>query len=708
MFHRLNVPSYYGGLPAGFDYINTPSLSGGSGAPAYMDNKKAGGPNDGTYMVAFGEDATSNFANRGIKAVSENTDILDDLLRRDLAISARTANVTAGSPVSSVTITGQVFVATFGTPNNQDQRDQLISVLDSNDEEILDSSGAKVVAISIVDNNVSSTNLVGTQASGFFGTPTINFNTSIPAGVTYRIYYGERSNLASLPQNAFTTIKIRGAQEVSADIERTLRSLHSSYETTWDAPWDASIRSLTQTGLDGRYRLSTVDTSDPYSANSAGAGGYIKRDGPAPYISQPAYDLSQFGQIGGGAYYPDPIMASWRLTSQRTNVASNYNNSFGGDVGLFQESPFHSTSDVNEHAGDRVAGPLVYDVTPRTFTASTLGGNQVITRITPNFLATVNPDATNTVDGRRTVQVSVSDYLRDGSGNIAIRSTDLIEVSEPGTGVIIGVFRVDTVLSASRMTLRTLPGAYPHIGAANTASNVLLRWLQPTMQLGGRYRDATDGSQGFPYFTVAAPSPAVNAWSSNRGTLNAVFLSAIMDRTLISGGGGSLYNSMAWGGFGSSGYWFVSGQLDGDGSISTTGGKQRFNIIGRRTYNYALGEGGRSVVWDPYVNGSQVHIYTSSALTTVSPVVFSVSTTSGYIPTAGDEFDLFFTVLATTAPGTLSITWPSDFVFSGNDDEVPDGYPIFGPSPATITIHYKFRYLATPSATGWYATRTDF
>ena len=249
-FHRLNVPSYFGGLPAGYDLINDPThvSVGGTGVAAFADGQKVGGPNDGTYLVAFGEDATSEFANRGMVALATNTDILDDILHRDIAITTRTSDVTAVGAVASVALTGQIFVGASGTPNNAEQRARLISVLDSNDNEIIDSTGATVAASLIHDG--SSNNVVGTQASGFYNSPTVNFSPSIPNGTVYRIYYGERSNLATLPVAAFTDIKIRGAEEVDGMIERQLRDLHApSNLQAWDAAWDSTIRALASAGL---------------------------------------------------------------------------------------------------------------------------------------------------------------------------------------------------------------------------------------------------------------------------------------------------------------------------------------------------------------------------------------------------------------------------------------------------------------------------
>lgn len=244
MFHRLALPTYFGGLPPGYDYLNNPQdpTVGGSGVPALVDSVKSGGPNDGSYFITFGEDATSRHANRPLAALGENTDYLDDLFHRDLAVTVRTTDVEAESPVGSIVLAGHVFVGESGASNSQAQRDRLISVLDDNDNEIVLEDGTKVVASLIHDG--SNNNVVGQEASGFFDTPTVTLNANIPVGVVYRVYYGERSNLAELPQDAFTDIKIRGAQEVDASVQHLLRTLHASTGQEWNGPWDATIEEL--------------------------------------------------------------------------------------------------------------------------------------------------------------------------------------------------------------------------------------------------------------------------------------------------------------------------------------------------------------------------------------------------------------------------------------------------------------------------------
>lgn len=302
--------------------------------------------------------------------------------------------------------------------------------------------------------------------------------------------------------------------------------------------------------------------------------------------------------------------------------------------------------------------------------------------------------------------MAATDIIRDSSGNATFRMGDLLQVTAYPSEKVIGTFRVSMYSSNNRLLLRTLSGAPATIGLSGTASSVHLRWLQPTMQLGGRYRTAADPSQGYPYFTVAQPSPAVNNWGLNHYDVNAVFLSAMTDRTLS---GGPSYNAMAWGGYATSGFWYMSGFLDGDGGISVTGGKQTFNIIGRRYGNFIVYEGGRAVNIDPYVNGSQIHIYTSGALHTVSPIQVAIDTSSGYVPTSGDEIDIYLVITANTSSGTISMTWPSNFIFSGGDDStVPDGYPVFGPSAPAIAVHFKCRYVSTPSLAGWFIMRSDY
>lgn len=698
MFHRLTVPTYLGGLPSGANYLNTPSLSGGTGIPAFMDGRKVGGPNDGTYFAAFGEDATSAFINRGMKALGENTDYLDDVLHRSIALTARTNDVVS-TGIFHFQIAGDVFVGSLGTPNTAGNRAALISVLDANDNELLDAAGFAITVSGI--ENGGGLNVVGTEATGFYNTPTIMLSSSIPAGVTYRVYYGYPGTLAELPQDAFTTIKIRSAQEVSAGVERMFASLHTAVPNSdWSAPWAASISSLARTGLDGRYRLTSTDPG-PTPMNVPGAGSLIYRDGAALTMALPAFTMTDLGSHDSP--YPDPIMACFKVSMWTPTIGHSFDTSIGGDVGLYQEAGFHSTGDVADFGIRNVAGPLVLEATPRDVRADTMNSGVTLSRISYNSIATLNPDAGTTNAARRTVQLGTGDYLWSVNGYWSVRKIDLFELTEVSTGLVLGTFCMDSYSSRTRMVLRSMSGALPYIAPSGQAVQVRVRWLQPTISIGGRQRPAADPYSGIPQFLVAPPAPLTESYDLNYTDVNAMFMSSLGKR-LPTATNERLYDALCWGGFDQYGFMYERGQLKGDGGIVTSGGRQRLNFYGRRTMTWTVSNGGRTVSYDPYDHGGQLQIITNGALTVASNINFAVDTaSSGYSPVDGDEFDVYFSI----APGTLgpiSVTWPADFALPQQDGVLPPTNTGSG----SLLVHFYFRRVNIGSTHLWLGRRTDY
>ena len=208
-FHRLVVPTYFGGLPGTHDYINDPSANGDPGAPAPADAKKGSGPNEGTYFVAFGENATTLNTNRGMTALSENTDYLDDAVHTPVASAVVTASATPGAPVASEVVAGEVFVGESGTTNTANNRSSLVQVLDSNGYPlVIDVAGVRT-AIKVSAITDGAINVVGTEATGFYNGPTVEYTPSIPAGTTYRLGYYARNTLMGLTQGALTRLNAR-------------------------------------------------------------------------------------------------------------------------------------------------------------------------------------------------------------------------------------------------------------------------------------------------------------------------------------------------------------------------------------------------------------------------------------------------------------------------------------------------------------------
>lgn len=220
-FHRLTVPSYFGGLPGTHDYINSPSLNGDPGSSAPADAKKASGVNQGSYFVTFGEAATSSDVNRPAHALSENTDYLDDAVHRDFAQPVVSATVTPGSPVASFVITGSVYVGAPGVTNDQRTRSGMVAITDGNGQPLTILSGGVYVAVkaSLIHDGASN-NVLG---NNFYTNPTVNVSPSIPAAQAYRVVSYQHSSLIAVDQGALSRFNdgVAGAEDLWA-FARTL------------------------------------------------------------------------------------------------------------------------------------------------------------------------------------------------------------------------------------------------------------------------------------------------------------------------------------------------------------------------------------------------------------------------------------------------------------------------------------------------------
>lgn len=217
-FHRYITPSYFGGLPVTHDLINV--VSGGTGTgdgSAIVTGQKAGPhPNAGTYFVAFGEDGTSGHANRGLAALAENTDFLDDIVHADQSVPAVSATVVPGAPVAAAVIPGDIFVGSPGETNDQRTRSGLVAVLDGDGIPLHVLSGVTYVPVLVSKiQDGGGTSVLGTS---YFSGPTVEFTPEIPSGQAYRLAYYTRSNLKSQLPNAYTRLAngIRGNEDLWA------------------------------------------------------------------------------------------------------------------------------------------------------------------------------------------------------------------------------------------------------------------------------------------------------------------------------------------------------------------------------------------------------------------------------------------------------------------------------------------------------------
>lgn len=305
-FHRLSVPSYFGDLPAGYDYINNADTPL---AQAAADHAKTGGPNAGTYFVAFGEDATSLNANRPVKALAENCDLLDDLFHRDIAVRAKLAATSSGTTTASITVTeaGQ-YVGEAGTPNTAEGIATFAEVLDANGDPVFSTAGSQVRITSITG---------ATPGGGFSAAASITYNLtpSIPASQVYQLVYSRRGNLGTFPVDQLAQLKSRSTLGARTHYA-------GSSPTTWK---DTS--SLGASSVDAALTRIVYDLSDTAGASKigyAGSGATTWADGVALGASSVEGALTRvltdLGSGNGSHKIQSAALPNWK---DGNNIAAN-------------------------------------------------------------------------------------------------------------------------------------------------------------------------------------------------------------------------------------------------------------------------------------------------------------------------------------------------------------------------------------------------
>jgi hypothetical protein len=485
-FHRRTTPTYVGGLPSGYDYINNPPLNGDPGAIVVADGKKSSGVNQGTYFVAFGEPATSSNTNRGLNALAENCDILDDYVRGAQPVMRKFDVAGGGSVVASVVLTSTAAYVGSGsdspaTVNDQATRNRLFKVVDQNDNEI-EVSGATVQVTAVHDGGGG--NYIGNVVGGFVANPTLDFNPPIPAGVNYRIYFGFRRNLVEIltqkPGEYFYE-QVRTAHRVDGDVQALFRTLHNAAGTgTWNAAWPSTVDDLRYGGFDRTYRNGSAKPSsspdtDRYTLNAstAGAGAWLKRDGRA---------VSYY--TDNAAMYADPTQALQRLVFTDTTQSR-------GSVGLLIEgSRRDGYAGIYAGESDRFGGLasfLAVDV--RRNTGSVHASNP-LTRIIAGSSVTLTTPDTNTITGEAVVELPAGQYFRKTTTTSEIAlAYDMIRLRFTQAAVVHVRDYVITHFGSSadstsllKARIRCLDGTVPDFTGASSAT--VVEWLRWSVGIG--------------------------------------------------------------------------------------------------------------------------------------------------------------------------------------------------------------------------------
>lgn len=201
-FHRFVTPTYFK-IPVGDDLINVVSGGTGAGGSAFANAKKVGGPNTGTYFNAYGEEGVSANFNRGLRALAENCDFLDNIVHTDIATATfDTGGPAPGGGTAFHDLAGTPLTIFMGVPGNENNAVGLSSVmrvLDSRGNDIIDPATGRIVRVWYTDQAALDDPLPDMWVPA--ATVRVYFTPAIPEGVSYHLHYGIRSELATSISN---------------------------------------------------------------------------------------------------------------------------------------------------------------------------------------------------------------------------------------------------------------------------------------------------------------------------------------------------------------------------------------------------------------------------------------------------------------------------------------------------------------------------
>lgn len=718
-FHRLTAPAYFfsggGTVPTGYDYLNTPSdpSVGGSGVPTPVDGIKSGGPHDGVWFVAFGEDGTASNTNRANYALAENTDALDDVVQGTIPVITWENVAGPGSPQSTIVLSGDVFTGKTGDllldDSDPELLNKLVKITDQEGVE-LETNGGPIRPILIHDG--TSTNVVKTTADGFYTAPEVLLNQSIPAGQDYRVYWGRRSTVRDTATGIYNSNwfiePLRAVSRVDYQVRAKLRELHAAPAAgqAWNGVFDSNIRSLAAAGLNERYRKATAEPAGFITGNynTPGVGAQIVRDGQAVEIVFPVTDW----QVDSNLPMPDAALAMIKFTPDTAASTSSFANGVGGDIGIYREVGDRSSDEVaNEVSHNFAFGALMQEGIAHDIRASSLsayppapGSYNVYTRISTLAVGATNPDSGATDTDKKTIELGAGDFFEDPSGNTAINVIDLIEVIDDGTGAVIGTFRVASILSQTRAVLG-LPTGFgttlePDFGPA--ANPCRFRWIQTVFRIGG-----TDDARAL-FTTGGGNADSISLPKTITWPLVAVGRSDVAIGATNNTTQKSFAKAFAWGGWerdDTSGPISsdLHGFLYGDGSIVTDQGKQRFNQLSLTAFTNAYSSSATHTV----LAGSHGHRhlrFNSNA----TDIVLTVVLDSEFHVEPGDELTIIIE-LAGGRTGDSSMVWPADFRFSAPGDAI---IPNMNPESTPVVVRFDFTRFNQDGGDVWLARRVDY
>jgi hypothetical protein len=460
-FHRFVDPTYnlfvgesFPAAPGGtgtiglhtYDRVNVTSGGTGGGGAANVDSQKSSGPTQYTYFVAFGEDGTSQNANRGFRALAENCDVLDDLFRTNTP--KYSTQVTVGAAQNRVVLTGDIFVGDAGSVVGD-----LIAL------QVLDGtlsapySGGTVIQVTDIDNGTPASTVIG---SGFHTNPTAQLSAPLPVGASYRFIFFTRTSTGRVIEVERQELSKRDALELQGVF---------------------SASRVFAFGLNEFYRRALAKP-DTFNNNTPGDGATIARDGkavtlvPSPqnWTTTPYHDAYLANVLGGLSAPVDQSiirrawsgdmnyvqLGMWRMMESSVDELVTYNRPLSSFTALNVRNPVNTT----------------------------FGGSTTYTYIPKDSAATLNVGGADA----DAIEVGGALYFRNGSGRTALLlGYDLLIVTRAAGHA--ETYIVNEILSNTSVRVVTPGGAQPVFPADEA---VTITWAQPLFTAGGAMTDAAE------------------------------------------------------------------------------------------------------------------------------------------------------------------------------------------------------------------------
>jgi hypothetical protein len=626
-YNLLGTDSFPGSIGPNDSYDRVNVTSGGVGGPGGAANagpQKGSGVNSGTYFVAFGEDGTSQNANRGFRALSENTDAIDEILRRNVP---KWTKVTLSNPsATSVVLPGDVFVGDDASTDAW----ELAAISTTQNYKLL--NGLTPITLIDIDDGTPSSSVIG---QGWYPNPTLRFSSVVNEDIF--VAYGARSSTARI---------------VEQEREAVWRGLMN------DAFFGIDGRSLSWHGLDERYRRNSLPTTASPALSTPGSGARITRDGQAIEAFSPVLDYK-------ANPYPDPFLACWMANAgyatQVAKSAAHTGSDFMGNIGFLTISPLKQVPNdpsSGEFASTNRFLAGVMNMVPMDTRADLINSVATRTRVPAGAAATTNPSGSDP----NLIKITAPNYFKSGGFTAMATGMDYIVVDFGGgvkKGYVLATINADDEIKVKA------PGDEFTDPGLPTNTPVNIEWFQVLSGF-GMGRDNFLGKHGGVFFM--SPRPLTAATPDDSEWVPHPSFIAIED----AGGGSPVSNAAScfqWG------YWSpISGGTVNSGKALWDGHLEVTSHIPNKLSSYPQTTGGQSsnpsasITISPGTPGADFSGIASSGVDQQLDIDIN---TSLALFEDGQDVEI---IIMNLNGSNMDLVWDDIFYFSGSlDHKIPEG-----------------------------------